>query len=351
MTRGTSNNGQADRLRPKNKRQDVLIVGEEPTRSAPTLTWSQALVRTGVPCHFVSEADFLDTPRWLKLLWNARAVIFQWYVTVPGFFIRQLAWAPVMRVPVIRKWSGTDSYNCTRDVATRISALALDRIASANWTTDANLASELAGVGITVDVLAPVLSLSESYQPQKKEFRPKSILVYLPADRKDFYGFSIVEAMIRKFPGLQFIVLADDTHSLSEWPNVRSYGWVDDMEMIWSQVGGLLRLTEHDGTPRMVLEALARRKYVFHNHSIPGCCFVESEQDVSTALSRFSDITTPNFEGEKIVSKFLGTENDVALAYAVLRQRVAWSDFASASKTLAEGKWVHYRKRLENLLR
>lgn len=334
----------------KKSNKYVLIVGEEPTRSAPTLTWSKALSREGVPCQFVSEADFLETRRWIKLLWGAQAVLFQWYVKVPPFFIHQLAWAPVFGVPVIRKWSGTDSYNCVQNAEIRLSAAKLGRIVSANFT-ERNLVDELASIGIAAQSFAPVLSLPESHQPLNKTFQPRAVLVYLPGDRKEFYGFSIVEAMIAEFPELDFIIVGDDTHSLSKWPNVKSKGWIEDMEPIWPEVGLLLRFTEHDGMPRMVLEALARCKYVVHNHPVPGCWLVNNEQQVSTALAKFSDVAAPNYEGEAAFSEILGIGNEPALADAIHRQRVTLSIFAGSLAVLATHRWSNIKSRLIQWMR
>jgi hypothetical protein len=323
------------------KKGCVLICGEEPTRSAPTLTWSRALERAGMSCRFVSETEFVDTRCWLKLLHGARAVVFQWYVELPPFLTRQLAWAPLMRVPVIRKWSGTDAYNCLLDAGIRASAAELDRIVSANLAASENLVAELSSMGLSAQAHPNVLSSPESYQPRDKTFRPRAVLIYLPATRKEFYGYPLVQATVEKFRALEFIVVGDDSHSLANWPNVKSLGWVEDMEAIWPNVGLLLRFTEHDGMPRMVLEALARRKYVLHNHPVPGCWLAQTEGEVISALARFSDINSPNFEGDQIAAGMIGPENDVVLGEAIGRARVTWSILGHAVGVLAKYKLAH----------
>jgi hypothetical protein len=247
-----------------------------------------------------------------------------------------------MFVPVIRTWAGTDAYNCLPDSGIRASALELDKIVSANLAASENLVAELSSVGLSAEVLPAVLSSPESYQPRDKTFRPRAVLVYLPATRKEFYGYPIVQAMVQRFTALDFFIVGDESHSLANWPNVKSLGWVEDMEAVWPKVGLLLRFTEHDGAPRMVFEALARCKYVLHNHPAPGCWLARTEDEVISALARFSGMSSPNFEGSRIVG-LIGPQSDVALAQTIGRVRVRWATFGRAIGMLA--KWAHPNRR------
>ena len=49
----------------------------------------------------------------------------------------------------------------------------------------------------------------------------------------------------------------------------------------------MLRLTEHDGMPRMVLDCLLRGKYVIFAWPCPGCWLARNEEEVQQRIDEF----------------------------------------------------------------
>ncbi|MDQ2930324.1 MAG: hypothetical protein M3Y05_05830, partial [Gemmatimonadota bacterium] len=194
-----------------------------------------------------------------------------WYHAMPAYTLSQLAMAVALNVPIVRWWVGSDVLNVLAREDVRRSASRLDGIVSTNVAVAPHLSSELASVGIHAEVvpspLDPDLVTSEVAE-STDHVRP--ILMYLPGTQKEFYGFEIVQRVIEANRDLRFIIIADETHALTSHPNVESLGWVDDMKSLYSKAGCILRITKHDGLPRMLIEGMLRGMYAIYSWPLNG---------------------------------------------------------------------------------
>ena len=292
----------------------IMFVGEHPHHSAPTLTAARALIeRARCDVNFSEAREFGDTWEWYKLLKTPDAVIVVQYGAPSRFFRRQLALAALLRKPVIRWWVGSDVLNLLHDHRTRMAALAFNRIVTVNIAVAPHLCDELATVGIAATFIPSLLN------PWPASVAPlssltKSLLVYLPSSRKDFYGFDILSEAVALNPDIAFVVVADETHSLAGYPNVTSLGWVGYMSAVWDCVGGLLRVTSHDGMPRMVLDALRREKHVIYSWPLPGCRLARTLPEVLAAIEEFKVCEGGNRLGAEAAKTLL--EPDPAIRFA-----------------------------------
>src|SRR5665213_3942259 len=109
----------------------VLIVGEEPTTSAPTLTLSRALDRLGTTVRFV-DANQMSRGEWIRQLRSATAIVRVSYAKVDVYLLSQLATAVAMDVPIVRWWVGTDVLNAISREAIRRNVARVDWIVSTN---------------------------------------------------------------------------------------------------------------------------------------------------------------------------------------------------------------------------
>ena len=109
----------------------VVIVGEKPVMSAPTLTLSKALSRVGVPVRF-ADANTLARAEWIRLLRSAKAVLLLSYGEVTPYVLSQLATAVAVGVPIVRWWVGTDVLNVITRERLQRNAARVDRIVSTN---------------------------------------------------------------------------------------------------------------------------------------------------------------------------------------------------------------------------
>jgi hypothetical protein len=304
-------------------RDYVIIVGEEPKASAPSLTLSRALARLGVAVRF-APADRLGRRDWVRLVRSARAILLVSYNEMDVYLLSQLATAVAMDVPIVRWWVGTDVLNAITRKEVQTTALRIDRIVSANVAVAPHLVDELATIGIQARFVPSVLDpgivpvTMESWSE-----RTRAVLLYLPERRKEFYGLGVIEPVIASNPDIEFIVVADQTHSLSLYPNVESLGWVSDMRELYARAGCVLRITEHDGLPRMLMEALLRGLYAIYSWPLAGCWEAHTEEEISEALVRYRATTMPNVHGRDAVLEMLSARPDEKMSGVIADASVA----------------------------
>ena len=285
----------------------VIMLGEEPKHSAPSLTLAKALAGLGIGVRFV-RADRLTRREWVEMVRGARAILLVTYGEIEVYVLSQLATAVAMDVPVVRWWVGTDVLNAATQPGVRAHAQRVDRIVSANLAVAPHLVDELATIGIRArfvpSVLDPAL-IPPTIVRWGKSVRP--ILIYLPGTRKEFYRIDLIESVIASNPDLEFIVVADQSHALAIYPNVESLGWVSDMRSQYNRAGCVLRLTAHDGLPRMLMEALLRGLYAIYSWPLEGCWQARTPEEAQVALARYRQMKEPNMEGRLAVLEMLRT--------------------------------------------
>jgi hypothetical protein len=238
------------------KHLKVLFLGEEPLRDAPTLTLAAGLKQNHIDSLLGGQAARATGWRFLRLALQVDVILYISYGGPGRRTLASLALAALLGRPIVRRWVGTDVLMCLRSAEARAAACLLDPLVSQNIAAAPHLVQELASVGLKACCIpSPVARCAAVREDQEV---PKALLVYLPSGRLDFYGEALVRRAVEVNPDVEFVVVGDDTHALAGYSNVRSLGWVDDMGPVLARVGGLLRLTEHDGMPRLVLDCLLR---------------------------------------------------------------------------------------------
>lgn len=274
------------------RRRVLLLSGEAAERSAPVVTLATALETQGV------EAVLPDTDcggaRWLRQCRRADALVLTQYGAAHPFLLRQLHLASLAGCRVIRWWVGTDVLLALDDPA---AARRLDAAVDLNVAVAPHLVDELSTIGIGARHVPSVYDLTAVDDPLPDAL-PPGVLAYLPTRRHAFYGMAAVEAAARASPDLPFVVVGDEAHALAHLPNVDSLGWVGDMAEVWPRIGCVLRITEHDGLPRMILEALARGRHVIYAWPLEGCRLARSAPEVQAALAEIRRLG-PNTAGRE----------------------------------------------------
>jgi hypothetical protein len=290
----------------------VVLVGEEPVRSAPLLSLAKALRRMDIAAAFSARAEKTSNRAWLRLAGASDALVLVQYWDPDIHLRRQFQLARLCGCVAVRWWVGTDVLQCLRSGSMAAAARTLDAAIDLNIAAAPHLVDELATIGITaahVPSVCELPALDEAPPPAL----PRAVLVYLPTDRQDFYGRAATVAAIEANPDLRFVVVGDEAHSLAGHANVTSLGWVEDMDGLWSEIGVLLRLTEHDGLPRMVLEALARSRHVIYAWPLAGCWQARTQADVQQHLARFR-AAGPNHEGRAVAAQIGAQAGDQFVA-------------------------------------
>ena len=186
-----------------------------------------------------------------------------------------------------------------------------DWIVSKNIAAAPHLVDELETIGIRAQYVPSVIdSDMSSIVMADWAHGTKPVLVYLPGRRKKFFGIDAIEPVVGSNPDLTFIVVADETHSLATYPNVESLGWVADMSKLYLRAGCVLRVTEHDGLPRMLIEAMLRGLYASYSWPLVGCWRARTPLEIDAALVRYRSATRPNIEGRLAMLSLLSEHPD-----------------------------------------
>ena len=240
-----------------------------------------------------------------------------------------LAW----RRPIVIHWVGTDvlfaleAFRAGR--ASRRLLRHATHLADAPWLID-----ELAELGVRAEYVAlPVPALARAEPPTlPAAFR---VLVYYPVDaldREDFDGGTIFR-LIREFPSVRFLIIPSPPETLpGPLPaNLEARGWVSDMDAVYEETTVYLRLTIHDGTSFMAIEALSRGRHVIWTHPMAGAVLARGYDQAARALQDLiarheAGSLTLNGEGRAAVLREfdperLGEELDRQLRGALRRRR------------------------------
>ena len=310
-----------------NKRSSLKVLFVEPNRknSSPVTTSASAIERVGGVVFF---ADFscTSTCELILLYMKVDVLVIQFYGVIDLYAKRQIALASIFGVSIIRNWAGTDVLKSVTEPEVTVSTLAVDKFTNLNITNcHVGLVEELKSIGVECTLTTKFLNKGWDWFDDNTQVKPLGVLVYLPSSNREFYGLKYVEKLITSFQELTFIIVADEEHILAKYDNVESVGWVDDMQDIWKKTGLLVRMTEHDGYPRMNLEALARGKYVIHNNRLPGVWFADTQEQLEEQVKRFMKEPDVNYKGNRIAKEILhsGAEEELYNHYLKAKTNIS----------------------------
>ena len=316
MTNKTS--GEAE---PEPRPITALFAGENPVQSAPLLTLSNALKPYEIHPLFGEWREVDSLSGWLRLVRASDVIVYLDYDGPDPYMLRRLVLAAALGKPIVRWWVGTDVLQCATDPASGRQARRLARFCTESIAVAPHLQRELACIGIQAAMIPSVVDPDFMTLPEPVGPLPPGVLVYLPAARGPFYGEEIIERAILANPEVPFIVVADEQHRFRGHANVESLGWVRDMKPVYSRTGCLLRMTQHDGLPRMVIEALLLGKFVISSYAFPGCWLATGFEDIQKCIARFRGSRSVNVEGARAVREMLTPPPETQFA-GVLRKSV-----------------------------
>jgi glycosyltransferase involved in cell wall biosynthesis len=268
----------------------VGLVSSEPL-SDPLI--EAALRLAGLGCIRIEpERGKLDT---LRRLWACDIVAKSFGAYSPGY-ARTFAAAKFFAKRVLVYWIGSDVLHAAG--AGRVWTRRVQRLVDTNLTVTAGLRAELASQGVRAEVIPIVSDLrGVNVEPLPARF---AVLAYLPAHDHVFYGSATVSELARRLPAVDFLVVGGwrDERLLR---NLIALGFVSDMSEVYRRSSVLLRLTPHDGLPKMVLEALAWGRRVIWSQPFPHCMLAQSVNEAERAIVATHPCQLPNQEGAEYV--------------------------------------------------
>jgi glycosyltransferase involved in cell wall biosynthesis len=268
--------------------------------------------RAGINYQIVDIRSRQDYLRWImKGGWRAFDAIHHLggKERFPGLVFRMLG------MPVVWHWIGSDVSNF-RKIWRGGGGVrgAVDRRISFRWgrahlADSPELASELAEFGITAPV---VRLLPKAVEVPLEPLPPKPVaLSYWNPSSRDLYQSSLVMHLAASMPELTFLIVGDDGAGIHPLPNVKFLGRLPNLDDVYSQVSIYIRLVKHDSLSAMVLEALARGRYVIYSKPFPHAEMATTFDQTRAALVRLVEQTRPNEEGAAYVKSHYSLQEQV----------------------------------------
>ena len=182
--------------------------------------------------------------------------------------------------------------------------LAVRRFVTCHLCDSPGLQSELRHLGLCASVVRLLPARIEA----KVEPLPvlPAVLSYWHSLHRAFYNASMVFEIARRFSGVPFMIVGDNGDGIADVPeNIRFLGPRTDMDNVYSQITVYLRFPEHDSLSAMVLEVLARGRYVIYNqdHQVSGVSLAHDVDSACRLLKDLLDKCEPNYTGAEFVRR------------------------------------------------
>jgi hypothetical protein len=175
----------------------------------------------------------------------------------------------------------------------------LQAIADFHFADSPEIAAELERLGLSAEVfrLLPAgVEAREVPMPEKP-----AVLAYWSRDHREFYRGDIVDALAEEFKDITFYVAGSDAAGQPQHRNMQYLGWVPSLEEVYSKTSILIRMPEHDSLSAMVLEMLARGRWVIYSKPFPHTETATNLDEAREALRRCLARQGPNREGQDYV--------------------------------------------------
>jgi hypothetical protein len=192
-----------------------------------------------------------------------------------------MALARLRGIPVVIIWAGTDALILSRNpsLLNESQKCEVIHLAVAPWLVD-----ELNAAGIRARYL-PIIGVEGTAAAPSSPRQPY-VLTYLPEPRREFYGRDFVYEVARGLPDMRFLAVGAGEQDAEAPPNVRYLGWRGNLNELYDQAFAILRVPEHDGMSLVVLEALARGRFVLWRYQLPGVHTVSTPEEARVYLTQ-----------------------------------------------------------------
>ena len=175
-------------------------------------------------------------------------------------------------------------------------------VAQAHFADSPELADELADLGLQAELFRLLPSSIVPQDPLACPFPEKpGVLFYWSSQRREFYGGAVADGLIRAFPDVAFYVVGSDGVGEFQANNLTYLGKVSNMEDAYRKISVFIRMPEHDSLSAMVLECLARGRFVIYSKPFPHTQMARTLEEARGALRRCLDEPAPNIEGATFV--------------------------------------------------
>lgn len=220
---------------------------------------------------------------------------------------------------IIKFWTGTDVSNLNKlpFFKKTLSIFLLNKLIKLHLTNSTWLREELKALSIkSKHWISPTPLYFDAKKTLHDELisKEKIVLIYTNEGREWLYNAELMLDIAKSTPQLKFIFIGNNALRTTDLPNAESLGVVNQNTMIelYKKSHILLRVTEHDGFPRMIIEALYFGLNVVFNNVIPHTtlCTKNRKEIIEKLVSK--EIETVNFSGRDYALKTFSAEQWVS---------------------------------------
>lgn len=167
-------------------------------------------------------------------------------------------------IKIILWWIGSDVYFALTEESYNVQLV--NELVDLHLCVSPELKSELKSIGIEAEELCLVPDGNFYPLPFPEEYTVGVCMI----KENEFYMYNDIARIIKATPEIKYLVYGNQSElSLGDNDNVELCGWVDDTREILKRCSCLLRLTQHDGFPKSVIEAARMKRCVITNHDFP----------------------------------------------------------------------------------
>lgn len=206
------------------------------------------------------------------------------------------------KTKIVNHFIGTDLYRILKNNNFKKMKLKLCSKLSVTVSTGMILHKELNELKIKNEVLNFV-----NYDLKKNEYvfpKNKRAIVYLPSDKKVFFNQKTLFKLALDFPETEFAWFPYIKEKKEDLPtNVHCFDYISEQDLFSEMAKNkvFLRISEHDGLPNTLLEALSIGRWVIWTFPFKFVSNFNSYEQLKTEFDKLINKTESNIEGEKFV--------------------------------------------------
>lgn len=238
--------------------------------------------------------------RTVQLFWRLRRIDVLCLAFVPRYASIYTRMARFWNVKTIYLWAGSDVWHLIQE---EYKANAFQK-ADLHLAAGQHLIDELASFGISSKLLVvPVPLPTECASMPEKH----AVLLSLPDERAEFYGYSTLMKVVKAYPDVPFHVVRSNSPQMYDEPNAVFHGIVsqDEMNRIYDEVSIVIRYPDHDGMSFMLIEGLIKGKKLISKHLFPHARLATSFEDICLAMDEILDRPpSPDMDGHAFALEY-----------------------------------------------
>lgn len=265
----------------------------------PTKKIAKELREKNVDVIIISPS--LKNFKFKKVLRDHKIIHFLGSPTVSMIGIISLLRFKMWKKKIVVTWRGTDILMAKENIFFRIASRLFQSLIDVNNSLSQHSIEELQSIGVKTNFQPnPTFKLFKIRDLPKS----KKIAVYLPDSSENewnFYQGNLIKKIVNDFPKNEFIIIRNSGKKFDE-NNVKCHEWVEDMEELYSQVIGVIRLPIHDAIGNTIVEAISMgRNVIASSVKFPFCKTISNYDELKISVKELVENPKLNENGAKFV--------------------------------------------------